>query len=70
MRRKFGAVLDWELSTLGNPLADSRTSACACGFRPTVISPDLTGMDRAELGVPDESGDCRAVLRAAGNSVD
>ncbi len=47
------AVLDWELSTLGHPLAD-------LGFccMPWVTAPDeyggILGLDRAALGIPDQ----------------
>lgn len=48
------AVLDWELSTLGHPLADL-AYLCMC-LRLPVVGPlqGLAGRDRAELGLPDE----------------
>lgn len=48
------AVLDWELSTLGNPLADI-AYFCMCLRLPQQghIS-GLAGLNRAALGVPDE----------------
>jgi aminoglycoside phosphotransferase (APT) family kinase protein len=56
------AVLDWELSTLGDPLADF---AYHCmGFH---IPPDkfrgVAGLPLAELGIPSESDYLRAYLR-------
>ncbi|MGU7783118.1 phosphotransferase [Burkholderia sp. PU8-34] len=49
------AVLDWELSTLGNPLADL-AYFCMCLRLPSDGHiPGLAGMDRAALGVPDEA---------------
>ncbi|RDU98837.1 phosphotransferase [Trinickia dinghuensis] len=48
------AVLDWELSTLGNPLADL-AYFCMCLRLPSNgLVPGLAGQDRAALGVPEE----------------
>jgi aminoglycoside phosphotransferase (APT) family kinase protein len=48
------AVLDWELSTLGDPLADL-AYFCMCLRLPSKGHiPGLRGQDRAELGIPDE----------------
>ena len=48
------AVLDWELSTIGHPLAD--VGFCAMGWRtsPTEYG-GLLGLDLAALGIPDEA---------------
>jgi len=48
------AILDWELSTLGNPLADL-AYFCMCLRLPSKgnIS-GLRGLDRSALGIPDE----------------
>ncbi|KDB08197.1 aminoglycoside phosphotransferase [Burkholderia sp. lig30] len=49
------AVLDWELSTLGNPLADL-AYFCMCLRLPSDGHiPGLAGQDRAALGVPQEA---------------
>ncbi|QYY29548.1 phosphotransferase [Cupriavidus pinatubonensis] len=49
------AVLDWELSTLGNPLADL-AYFCMCLRLPSDGRvPGLAGRDRVELGVPQET---------------
>lgn len=49
------AVLDWELSTLGNPLADL-AYFCMCLRLPSDGHiPGLAGQDRAVLGVPQEA---------------
>ncbi|HDR9055418.1 TPA: phosphotransferase [Burkholderia vietnamiensis] len=49
------AVLDWELSTLGNPLADL-AYFCMCLRLPAGTQVrGLAGQDRAELGIPDEA---------------
>ncbi|MDZ4730372.1 MAG: phosphotransferase family protein [Xanthomonadales bacterium] len=48
------AVLDWELSTLGHPLADL-AYFCMCLRLPrTERIKGLAGMNLAELGIPDE----------------
>lgn len=49
------AVLDWELSTLGNPLADL-AYFCMCLRLPAdAYIPGLRGKDRGALGVPEEA---------------
>ncbi|HRQ64461.1 MAG TPA: phosphotransferase [Xanthomonadaceae bacterium] len=49
------AVVDWELSTLGHPLADL-AYLCMCLRLPrNPVIPGLAGLDRAELGIPDEA---------------
>jgi aminoglycoside phosphotransferase (APT) family kinase protein len=49
------AILDWELSTLGNPLADL-AYFCMCLRLPSQGHiTGLRGQDRAALGVPDEA---------------
>ena len=48
------AVLDWELSTIGHPLADL-AYFCMCLHLPQVGPiPGLQGLDRKKLGVPSE----------------
>lgn len=46
-------VLDWELSTLGHPLADLAYSALAWHLLPTEYM-GMRGLDHAGLGIPDE----------------
>lgn len=48
------AVLDWELSTLGNPLADLAYFCMCLRLPPQGHIVGLAGLDRAALGVPDE----------------
>ncbi|WNC93421.1 phosphotransferase [Paraburkholderia sp. FT54] len=48
------AVLDWELSTLGNPLADLAYFCMCLRLPPHGHIAGLEGLNRAELGVPDE----------------
>jgi aminoglycoside phosphotransferase (APT) family kinase protein len=47
------AVLDWELSTLGHPLADFAYHLLAWHLRPDEFR-GIGGLDIAELGIPDE----------------
>ncbi|OAJ55111.1 aminoglycoside phosphotransferase [Paraburkholderia ginsengiterrae] len=49
------AVLDWELSTLGNPLADIAYFCMCLRLPPAGHIVGLAGLDRAAMGVPDES---------------
>jgi len=61
------AVLDWELSTLGNPLADF-----AYHMMPWRLGPEayrgLLGMDLAALGIPSEEEGCALYCRRTGRS--
>jgi aminoglycoside phosphotransferase (APT) family kinase protein len=47
------AVLDWELSTLGHPLADF-SYHCMSWHIPHRMSRGIGGLDIAALGIPDE----------------
>jgi aminoglycoside phosphotransferase (APT) family kinase protein len=47
------AVLDWELSTLGHPLADF-SYHCMAWHIPHSMSRGVGGLDIASLGIPDE----------------
>ncbi|KFN48907.1 phosphotransferase family protein [Arenimonas composti] len=49
------AVVDWELSTLGHPLADLGYYCMALRLPRNPALPGLAGMDRAALGIPDEA---------------
>ena len=49
------AVLDWELSTLGNPLADIAYFCMCLRLPPSSHIAGLEGLDRGALGVPDEA---------------
>lgn len=49
------AVVDWELSTLGHPLADLGYFCMALRLPQNPLLPGLGGRDRAALGLPDES---------------
>lgn len=49
------AIVDWELSTLGHPLADLGYFCMALRLPRNPALPGLAGLDRAELGIPDEA---------------
>ena len=49
------AVVDWELSTLGHPLADLGYFCMALRLPRNPSLPGLAGLDRASLGIPDET---------------
>lgn len=53
-REKIIAVLDWELSTLGNPLADLAYFCMGLRLPKTNYSFGLKGYDRKSLGIPEE----------------
>ena len=48
------AVVDWELSTLGHPLADLGYFCMALRLPRNPALPGLAGLNCAELGIPDE----------------
>ena len=51
---KIVAVLDWELSTLGDPVADFAYH-CACYRSDPMVFRGLAGLDLAALGIPSEA---------------
>ncbi len=59
------AVLDWELSTLGDPLSDFANSALAWHVEPDLFR-GLAGADLAALGIPSEAEYVAAYSRRAG----
>ena len=59
------AVLDWELSTLGHPLADLTYQLMMYYMRPEVIA-GLIGADLAALNIPSESEYVAAYCRRTG----
>jgi aminoglycoside phosphotransferase (APT) family kinase protein len=62
---KVLAVLDWELSTLGHPLADF-TYHLMVYRMPAGISTGLAGLDLASLNIPSESDYVAAYCRRTG----
>lgn len=62
---RVAAVLDWELSTLGHPLADLAYHMMAWRLAPDEFR-GLAGEDLASLGIPSESDYLAAYLRRTG----
>ena len=59
------AVLDWELSTLGHPLADL-SYQCMAWRIPATLWRGVGGLDLEDLGIPDEAAYLRAYTRRTG----
>jgi aminoglycoside phosphotransferase (APT) family kinase protein len=59
------AVLDWELSTLGHPLADF-TYHLMVWRMPAGVSTGLAGLDLAALNIPSEADYVAAYCRRTG----
>lgn len=59
------ALLDWELSTLGHPLADLAYH-CMCWRIPPALWRGIAGLDLAALGIPDETAFVAAYCRERG----
>ena len=59
------AVLDWELSTLGHPIADLAGHMLAWHLRAGTLA-GLAGEDLAKLGIPDEKSYVRRYLDRTG----
>jgi len=62
------AVVDWELSTLGHPLADLGYFCMALRLPRNPVIPGLAGLDRAELGIPCEAELLAEYTRLTGQS--
>lgn len=58
-------VLDWELSTLGHPLADFAYH-CMSWHIPAALWRGIGGLDLAALGIPSEADHLRAYAQARG----
>jgi aminoglycoside phosphotransferase (APT) family kinase protein len=61
------AVLDWELSTLGHPLADFAYHAMMYRMPPHIVA-GLDGADLAALGIPGEEDYLAAYCRRTGRA--
>lgn len=62
------AVLDWELSTLGHPLADFSYHCMSWHIQTSGAARGLGGKDLAALGIPDELAYVREYCRRTGRS--
>jgi len=63
---RIAAVVDWELSTLGHPLADLGYFCMALRLPRNPVLPGLAGLDRAALGIPDETALLAAFAQRTG----
>ncbi len=63
------AVVDWELSTLGHPLADLGYLCMALRLPRNPALPGLAGLDRAALGIPDEAAMLQRYSELSGRSI-
>jgi aminoglycoside phosphotransferase (APT) family kinase protein len=63
------AVVDWELSTLGHPLADLGYFCMALRLPRNPALPGLAGMDRVALGIPDEAALLRRYSALSGRPI-
>jgi aminoglycoside phosphotransferase (APT) family kinase protein len=66
---RVAAVVDWELSTLGHPLADLGYLCMALRLPRNPALPGLAGMDRAALGIPSEARMLRAIRELSGRAI-
>jgi aminoglycoside phosphotransferase (APT) family kinase protein len=62
---RVAAILDWELSTIGHPIADFAYHLMMYRM-PTVSIPGLLGRDLGELGIPGEQAYIEAYCRRTG----
>jgi aminoglycoside phosphotransferase (APT) family kinase protein len=63
------ALVDWELSTLGHPLADLGYLCMALRLPRNPALPGLGGLDRAALGLPDEASMLRRYSELSGRAI-
>lgn len=63
------AVIDWELSTLGHPLADFAYHMMSWHITPGGAMRGLGGLDLAALGIPDEAAYIAAYEQRMGRQV-
>jgi len=52
---RIAAIVDWELSTLGHPFSDIAYFCMALRLPRNPVLPGLAGIDRAQLGIPEET---------------
>ncbi|MEO0389244.1 MAG: phosphotransferase family protein, partial [Pseudomonadota bacterium] len=65
---RIAAVLDWELSTLGHPLADLGTQLMQWAMPPGPDGRGLAGVDRNALGLPEDAAYAALYAAEAGYS--
>jgi aminoglycoside phosphotransferase (APT) family kinase protein len=64
---RIGAVLDWELSTIGHPLADF-SYHCMSWHIPSGVFRGIAGLDHAALGIPSERDYVRRYCERTGRA--
>ena len=63
------AIVDWELSTLGHPLADLGYFCMALRLPRNPALPGLAGLNRKELGIPDEEAMLARYAKLTGREI-
>lgn len=63
---QLAAIVDWELSTLGHPYADLAYFCMALRLPRNPVLPGLADIDRAALGIPDETAMIERYVAASG----
>src|SRR5690606_13467107 len=66
---RIRAILDWELSTLGHPLADFSYHCLGWHIEPGQFR-GIAGLDHAALGIPEERDYVASYCRRTGRDVD
>jgi aminoglycoside phosphotransferase (APT) family kinase protein len=66
--QRIVAVLDWELSTLGHPLADLGQFLAVQELPSDYLLPGLAGLDRRALGIPTAHEQAQRYFAAMGRS--
>jgi aminoglycoside phosphotransferase (APT) family kinase protein len=63
---RVAAVLDWELSTLGHPLADLGQFLAVQALPSDYLLPGLAGVDRSALGIPSTAAQADRYFQRTG----
>ncbi len=58
--------LDWELSTIGHPIADLAYNCLLWRLPKALAGGEMSGLDFGELGIPADSGYVAAYCRRTG----
>ena len=66
---QISAIVDWELSTLGHPLADLGYFCMALRLPRNPALPGLAGLNRKELGIPSEEKILKRYAELSGRDI-
>lgn len=66
---QISAIVDWELSTLGHPLADLGYFCMALRLPRNPALPGLAGLNRKELGIPSEEKMLKRYAELSGREI-